>query len=172
VPRQDQEQESPTEWPADTDIVFPPGGTRVMLTLQRPLMRAIIQTAIEELRATLIFSNAFPDGILAMSFIRHCLNVAAEKHCPAALSIRRCLIHDEDYALKISPLGSLPSNVEDHKTDIYSIHSFVPGSLFSAVRSKTSATQLFWPSLFPWHRRTLLSPLTGNIRSIITYTRR
>ena len=84
MPRQDREQESATEWPADTDIVLPPGGTQVMLTLQRPQIRAIIKTAIEELRATLIFSNAFPDGILTMSFMRHCLNVAAEKHCPTA----------------------------------------------------------------------------------------
>lgn len=91
-----------------------------MLTLQRPLIRTIIQDGIEELRAMLIFNSAFPDGILAMSFMRHTLNVAAEKHCPMALSVRRRLIHDEDYTLKISPVVSSPSGVEDHKTDVYS----------------------------------------------------
>jgi hypothetical protein len=161
--------ESPSAWPADTEIVFAPGGTRVMLTLQRPLIRTIVQDAIEELRATLVFNNAFPDGILAMSFIRHTLNVAAGKHCPAALSVCRQLIHDEDYALKLVPVVSSPSRVEDHKTDSYS--SFVLRFLFSAARSKTSATQSFWQSSFPWHRQTLLTPFSGNCQIIITRTR-
>lgn len=121
MPRQDQEpaatvSKSPSAWPADTDIIFPLGGTRdgnrVMLTIQRPLLRLVIHDAIDELRACLIFNDAFPHGILAMSFARHSLNVAAEKHCPAALSISRRLIHDDDYAVKISPVVSSLDSLE------------------------------------------------------------
>ncbi|KAI9439470.1 hypothetical protein BJY52DRAFT_1195598 [Lactarius psammicola] len=61
--------ESSLTWPADTDLIFAPGGTQVMLTLQRLLIRTVVQDAIKDLQASLLFNNAFPDGILAITFI-------------------------------------------------------------------------------------------------------
>ncbi|KAI9449449.1 hypothetical protein BJY52DRAFT_1192572 [Lactarius psammicola] len=103
---QDQQMttpESSSAWPADTNLLFTPGGTRVMLTLQRPLLRAVIQDGIEHLRASLVFNNAFPDSIIAISFIRFSLNTAAENNS-AASSIHTRLLEDEDYVLKIIPV--------------------------------------------------------------------
>ncbi len=82
-------------------------------------MRKVFQDAIEDLRASLVFNNAFPDGILTISFIRLSLNTAAQNNCPAASSIQRRLLHDEDYVLKITPVVSF-SSVEDYKADTYS----------------------------------------------------
>lgn len=150
--RRDQEQGTtespspawPTEsplpaWPADTDLCFAPGGTRVMLTLQRPLIRTVIQDAIEDLRASLTFNNAFPDSIVAISFIQHSLNSAAEKHCPAASSILRRLSHDERYVSKITPvlrarISLIRSDVKERCNSII-LGEFLSMPLLDIVRS-------------------------------------
>ncbi|KAH9023985.1 hypothetical protein EDB84DRAFT_1564550 [Lactarius hengduanensis] len=51
----------PTVSRVDTDLVFVEGTTKIMLTSQHPLIRAIVQDAIENLRASMLFHNAFPD---------------------------------------------------------------------------------------------------------------
>lgn len=75
-----------------------------MLTIQRPLVRSIIQDAIENLWAALLFNNAFPDVCLALSLIKDCLFTAADLHKPAATDILERLKRDGDYLLKITPL--------------------------------------------------------------------
>jgi hypothetical protein len=100
--------ESPAGWPANTNLNFAPGVTRVMMTLQRPLIRTIIQDAIEELRGLLVIREAFPNGILTISYIRHALNTAAEKRGPSASSIHTRLLEDEDYGFKLVPLVKFP----------------------------------------------------------------
>ena len=42
--------EGESGWPSDTDILFLPGTMKVMLTVQRPLIRLVIQDAIEHVR--------------------------------------------------------------------------------------------------------------------------
>jgi hypothetical protein len=100
--------ELPLTWPASTSLFFPPGSTRVMMTLQRPLIRTIIQDGIEELRALLIIREAFPNGITTVSYIRHALITAAENRGHTASSIHMRLIQDEDYGHKLTPLVSSP----------------------------------------------------------------
>ncbi|KAI9447170.1 hypothetical protein BJY52DRAFT_1193540 [Lactarius psammicola] len=91
-------------WPTDTDLVSPPGTTKLMLTSQQPLVRAVVQDAIENLRASLMFSHAFPDAIVAFSFTKESLIAAAESHKPGATYIQRRLQQDEDYLVKIAQL--------------------------------------------------------------------
>ncbi|KAI9434941.1 hypothetical protein H4582DRAFT_2080188 [Lactarius indigo] len=56
-------------WPAETDLVIPPGLTRFKLTQQSKLMRDMVQDTIEDLQSSLLFINAFLNGILIISFI-------------------------------------------------------------------------------------------------------
>jgi hypothetical protein len=65
---------------ADTDLVFPKGSGKLMLTSQHTIIRAIIQELIETLQAFLLFQNAFPDGHTAFSFTAEALHLAAEGH--------------------------------------------------------------------------------------------
>ncbi|KAH9177872.1 hypothetical protein EDB89DRAFT_2064251 [Lactarius sanguifluus] len=58
---------APTVSRVDTDLVFVEGTTKIMLTSQRPLIRAIAQDAIENLRASMLFRNAFPDVTIAFA---------------------------------------------------------------------------------------------------------
>ena len=94
-------------WPTDTDILFPSGSNRLALRNQRPLLRVVIQDAIEHVRAELLCQNAFPDPALTLETIRTCLRTAASRY-PGAASIHRRLMGDEEYMMKITPLVSSP----------------------------------------------------------------
>ncbi|KAI9441278.1 hypothetical protein H4582DRAFT_2073483 [Lactarius indigo] len=96
--------ESSSAWPAETNLVLPPGVTQVKVTQQSQLIRDVIQSAIEDVQFSLLFVNAFPHGILIISFVRQALNIAAQKNCPAALSIQKRLLDDGDYMLKFIPV--------------------------------------------------------------------
>jgi len=96
--------ELPTENGAD--LVFLPGSNKVMLTLQRPLVRAVIQDSFDHLRASIVFTNAFPDGSLAVEFVKDSLVLSAISHAPGARYIYQRLLYDEEYLLKIIPLVS------------------------------------------------------------------
>ncbi|KAH9162079.1 hypothetical protein EDB89DRAFT_1913474 [Lactarius sanguifluus] len=71
---------APTVSHVDTDLVFVEGTTKIMLTSQRPLIRAIVQDAIENLRASMLFCNAFPDVTIAFALSRDTLITATETH--------------------------------------------------------------------------------------------
>ncbi|KAH9004437.1 hypothetical protein EDB86DRAFT_3071917 [Lactarius hatsudake] len=94
----------PPAWPAETEIRTIPGSNRVILTIQGTLLRTVIQDAFENLRAAMLFQNAFPDGALTLSFIRDALVTAARQCGPAAASIYTRLLNDTDYFAKIIPL--------------------------------------------------------------------
>ena len=64
--------------PNDTDLIFLPGSNKVMLTVQRPVVRAVIQDAIKRVHAALMFSNAFPDVFDTLKFISDALVTAAD----------------------------------------------------------------------------------------------
>ncbi len=96
--------ELPT-WPVETNIFFPPGVDRVMLTVQPPLIRAIMQDAIENLRASLMFIDAFPDSATAQSFTHQALISAAQNY-QAASPICRRLQEDDNYLLRMSRIVS------------------------------------------------------------------
>jgi hypothetical protein len=90
--------------PAETDLVFSPGSNKLMLTSQHPIVRAIIQDAIENLRAAMLFNNAFPDICIALGLIKDCLLTAANHLRPGAKEVLERLEQDHDYMLKITPL--------------------------------------------------------------------
>jgi hypothetical protein len=77
-----------------------------MLTSQRPIVRVVIQDAIDNLRAAMLFTNAFPDVCVALGLIKDCLLTAANRLKPGAKDILERLEQDQDYMLKITPLVS------------------------------------------------------------------
>ncbi|KAN0129043.1 hypothetical protein V8E53_013193 [Lactarius tabidus] len=91
-------------WPVATDLVLAAGSSKLSLLSQRPIVRAVIQEAIENLRAGLLFSNAFPDVCNALTLIKDCLLTAALRLKPGATEMLEQLTHDQDYLLKITPL--------------------------------------------------------------------
>jgi len=93
-------------WPADIHLAFNPGSNKVMLTIQIPLIRTIIQDSFEDLRATLLFENAFPDPNLTILFLRKTLVGAARSHLPDAVNIHNRLLLDDEYRDKLSHLVS------------------------------------------------------------------
>lgn len=89
------------------DLVFPAGTTKLMLTRQQPLVRVVIQDSFEILHSSLLFTNAFPDGVLTTELIKDALVRSAQNHSPGALTIYRQLLYDAEYFRKIMPLVSL-----------------------------------------------------------------
>ena len=90
-----------TTWPTATDIIYPPGSNRVMLTLQLPVMRAVLQDAIERTRANLVFGNAFPNVFDTLEYLRDALITAAELNDEGA-DIHRRLIGEHSYFINMS----------------------------------------------------------------------
>jgi hypothetical protein len=93
-------------WPADTHLTFNPGSNKVMLTIQIPLIRTIIQDSFEDLRATLLFENAFPDPNLTILFLRKTLIGAARSRLPDTVNVYNRLLLDDEYRDKLSRLVS------------------------------------------------------------------
>jgi hypothetical protein len=115
---EDVKTQSPSLWPADTEIKFIPGTDRVRLTMQGAPLRKVIQDAFENVRASILFEHAFPDVVLALSFIRDALITAAGHGGPTTISIYSRLMSDNEYLLKIVPLVSTSLHPQDNITDI------------------------------------------------------
>ncbi|KAH9043943.1 hypothetical protein EDB85DRAFT_1885442 [Lactarius pseudohatsudake] len=90
--------------PALTNLVFVEGTTKVMLTSQRALIRVIVQDSIENLRASILFNNAFPDATVAFAFTREALIAATGNHGHGGGIIRRRLQVDDEYLTKLISL--------------------------------------------------------------------
>ncbi|KAH9174429.1 hypothetical protein EDB89DRAFT_2149430 [Lactarius sanguifluus] len=100
-----QESAGPVSpWPANTDLVFGLGSKKVMLTLQFPLVRTVLQDAFEYMRAYLVLTDAFPDTTDAISFARDSLITAAESHQSDAAIICERLQHDAEYLAHLLPV--------------------------------------------------------------------
>lgn len=95
-------------WPADTELQFIPGSVKITLTAQRPLVRVVIQDAMELVHADMLFNCAFPDPAVTLVAIKTSLLTAASRY-PGAVSIYRRLMCDEWYIEKITPLVSSPT---------------------------------------------------------------
>ena len=98
--------EGESGWPSDTDILFLPGTMKVMLMVQRPLIRLVIQDAIEHVRKSLLFEAAFPDTHLVMTFTRNAL-LAGSTLYNWAVDIHNRLVCDHDYLNKMTRLVRL-----------------------------------------------------------------
>jgi hypothetical protein len=92
-------------WPTETELLTFPGTTKVMLTVQRPLMRAVIQGAFEQVQKALAFKDAFPNTFTALEFTRDGLVAAAESH-EQATDIYNRLLCDADYMNRMTRLVS------------------------------------------------------------------
>jgi hypothetical protein len=93
-------------WPAETDLIFVPGTNKVMLMAQHPLIRTVIQDGIENVRASLLFEDAFPDATSIPAVTRDALIDAAWSHIPRALGIHSRLQGDDEYVARMSRLVS------------------------------------------------------------------
>ena len=94
-------------WPAETDLRFTPGSTKIiLLTVQQPTVRLVITDGIDNLRMSLVSKDAFPDAAHTLEFIRDGLLTAAEERGPTAAAIHKRLQEDEDYYSMIIPLVS------------------------------------------------------------------
>ena len=118
-------------WPVDTELVLSPGSNKVMLTGQRPVVRAVIQDAIDNLHAAMLFTNAFPDVCVALGLIKDCLLTAANCLKPGAKEVYERLEQDEEYMMKIIPLASFLL-LRDDCTD----SAFQPRAQICLIRSE------------------------------------
>ena len=82
---------------------------KLMMTLQRPLIRTVIQDSFEHVRAYLVFTNAFPSFNVAHTFARDSLMAGAGANRPAAEKIYQRLQEDEDYINKMASVVRLGS---------------------------------------------------------------
>jgi hypothetical protein len=94
-------------WPKETELVFLPGANHPTLSAQLPHMRLVIQDAMENLRASIIFRHAFPDPRTTFSFVSEALLAAAAAHQPHSFYIQKRLVTDQDYLSKMIHLVSL-----------------------------------------------------------------
>jgi hypothetical protein len=94
-------------WPVHTELVDPSSSDRLKLTHQCPMVRSVLHKAIEHLRATMLFTNAFPDICVALGLIKDCLLTAANQLQPGSTDVLKRLTNDQDYLRKITPLVRL-----------------------------------------------------------------
>ena len=109
--------ESSSVWPTDMDLQLILRSNRLMLTMQNPLIQAVIQNTFDNVRGSILFEHAFLDVVLALSFIHDALISAAARYGPAAGSIHMRLKKDTEYMTKIVPLVS-KRNFKDDITNI------------------------------------------------------
>jgi hypothetical protein len=89
-------------WPLDTNLVYTDGSNKLKLTLQHPLVLRVIQNAIENFGATLLFSDAFPDATVSLTFAKNAFLLAAKAHFPATQDIHIRLLHNLNYITQIN----------------------------------------------------------------------
>jgi len=149
---------SQSAWPVDTDLVFSPGSTKLSLLNQRPIVRAVIQEGIENLRAALMFTDGFPGLCSTLTLVKDSLFTAAMHHKPGATEMLDRLTRDQEYLLKITPL------VRVIKFEMTSLTLFPSRVLVSAcfeVRSRNAAAPLLGDhsrcSRLPWMSSTMFA---------------
>ncbi|KAN0134201.1 hypothetical protein V8E53_007973 [Lactarius tabidus] len=91
-------------WPVHTELVLSSGSDRLKLTNQRPMVCSVLQKSIKHLRASMLFTNTFPDVCVALGLIKDCLLTAANELQPGGADILKRLTNDLDYLSKITPL--------------------------------------------------------------------
>lgn len=90
-------------WPTETDILYSPGTRRMMLTVQRPVMRMVIQDAFEQVKKSMMLTDAFPNTFIALEFTRDGLFESAEAH-DEATDIYNRLLCDAAYMNQMTRL--------------------------------------------------------------------
>ena len=92
-----------TSWPSDTNLVYA-DGNKVKLMLQHALVKLVIQEAFDNFKAAILFTHAFPDAKLSLTFARDALILGAKCHLPATQDILTRVSRDDEYISKINTL--------------------------------------------------------------------
>jgi hypothetical protein len=95
---------SQSMWNHETDLFYIPGSNRLTLSAQKPLIRVIVQDAIDDIRASLLFVHAFPEGPDKVTLVQGALLAVAEKYKPGSTHIHERLMHDREYMAQMSRL--------------------------------------------------------------------
>jgi hypothetical protein len=98
-----------------TDLIFSPDGKTIKLTAQCHLVRLVIKESFEILHSLLLSTNAYPDGTIAIAFVRDALLRAILTFSPGAAPMYKRIENDREYFCTILPLVSL-TNIHDHST--------------------------------------------------------
>ena len=107
MPSTPVKSESPSSiWPVEMDLVYPDGSNKLKLTVQYTEVRGIIQDAVEHIRASVMFTDAFPDANRCILFARRALICSAEARLPESRDVLNRLRGDSDYLAKLIPLVS------------------------------------------------------------------
>jgi hypothetical protein len=89
----------------ETDLVYTDGSTKnVKLNDQQPLVRTVVQDSIENLRALLLFNDAFPDPVAAFRLAKGALTIAAENREADGVLVLHRLQDDDEYVAKLITL--------------------------------------------------------------------
>lgn len=98
-------RESPSSmWPPETNLVYPNGTNRLKLTDQHAQIKAVIHDAVENIKASIMFDDAFPNANLCIMFATEALMLAAKGRVPESHNILARLTNDSQYLSKIIPL--------------------------------------------------------------------
>lgn len=127
----------PPAWPAKMNLYFILGTTRIILRSQQLTVHLVIGDGIDNLRVSLVFVNAFPDGAHTLEFIRKGLLSATEGQGVTAAAIHQRLQDDEAYYSAIAPTGK-HQLVTDFISNVLQSCKLISHS--SGPKSKTLAT--------------------------------
>lgn len=109
VPSTPVKCESPEElpssiWPSETDLVYTSGSNKLRLTIQHTYVKAVIHDAVENIKASIMFDDAFPNANVCITFATEALTLAAKGRLPSSRDILARLTDDSQYLAKIIPL--------------------------------------------------------------------
>jgi hypothetical protein len=88
-------------WPPETELVLS-SKNKVNLSLQKPVIRVLLQDAIERVRVSLLFNDAFPDANVALKLVQDSVVAAAERYMPGTTAIHQRLKHNDEYLSKMT----------------------------------------------------------------------
>lgn len=95
-------------WPSNTDIVPANGRSKLNLLEQPPLVRIVLQDAIDFVHSDLIFKHAFPNADMANNSVRAALVKAAKARYPVTAAVLNRLCSDSEYSANLSRIVSIP----------------------------------------------------------------
>ncbi|KAH9012666.1 hypothetical protein EDB83DRAFT_2529826 [Lactarius deliciosus] len=155
----------------DTDLVFVGNTTKIMLTSQHPLIRAIVQDAIENLRASILFVNAFSDATVAFTLTKDALITATENHGHGGGIVQRRLQVNDEYLTKLISLAR--ARIPIFRGEVKDRCNAVSVAPIIAIGSVTDISQLIRKQLSNY---TYIFPgapgnmgITGLVRTLLPY---
>ena len=107
-----------TLWPADMNYYYPLGSNKLKLNLQSPLIRQTMCDVIMNIKASLLFENAFPDAGVSQTLASETLMCAAGSRPERAALLWR-FQDDAEYFAKLVPIVCSPSTLSLTHTAIH-----------------------------------------------------